>query len=35
MAKIDLNHDCFGRERYGNHRKDMGGSGRWARCSDV
>ena len=35
MAKIDLNHDCFGRERYSNHRKDMGGSGRWARCSDV
>ena len=27
MAKIDLSHDCFGRERFGNHRKDMGGIG--------
>ncbi|KAK8805522.1 hypothetical protein WA158_002178 [Blastocystis sp. Blastoise] len=27
MAKIDLSHDCFGRERFGKHRDDMGGIG--------
>lgn len=27
MAKIAPSHDCFGRERYGSHRKDMGGIG--------
>ena len=26
MAKIDHAHDCFGRDRYGSHRSDMGGS---------